>query len=112
MQSNSKNTKQAYRTLKGIDLPSNKLLEAKDCQRGGDHRIDGGVGNGTMTALPNYGGFEASRSGEEWSRSGADGAHRRTCVDVHTEDSVHVVKDAFLQHVVGAGMALLRRLED
>lgn len=101
-----------YRALEGIGFASNKLLEAEDSRGCGDYRIDGDMGLCCMPAFPGDGRREPSRSGEKWPWPGADGTHRQMCVNVHAENGLHVIQDAFLQHMIPAGVALLGRLED
>jgi len=101
-----------YSALQGIGLAGDELLEA---QHGGgrrDDRVDDVLRPRRMPAFPRDGRREPSRSGDEhrpW--PGADEAHRQSRVDVHGEDGLHVVQDAFFEDVVPAGVALLGRLE-
>jgi hypothetical protein len=97
--------------LEGIGLASNNLLEAEDGGRDSHDRIDGVVGRRRVAAFTVDGRREASRAGEERPRPGRDYARRQTRIDVHAEDALHVVHSAFLEHIVPAGVPLLRRLE-
>jgi hypothetical protein len=99
-----------YRALEWIGLASNNLLEAEDGGRGSHDGINGEVGLRRVAAFTGDGRREASRAGEERTWPGAHYARRQIRGDVHGEDGLRVVQNAFLEHMVPAG-APLRRLE-